>query len=105
MRDRPKRSHSLARRMFRWCRISVWMAILIVVTLVLWSNYVAVPEFIPSPLRSALRRHNVALEFTRLRLSGFRRILAERLSITPVSATNTSRIDLSEAELKFRYGG
>jgi hypothetical protein len=91
--------------MFRWCRISVWFAILVLVTLVLWSNYVAVPEFIASPLRSELRRHNVALEFTRLRLSGFRRVIAERLSITPVSATNSSRVDLSQAELKFRYGG
>src|SRR4029078_7193583 len=79
--------------------------VLIFVTLILWSNYVAVPEFIARPLRSELRKHNVALEFTQLRLAGFRRVVAEQLSITPVSSTNLSRIDLSQAELRFRYSG
>jgi hypothetical protein len=104
MTDRPKRRHSLPRRMFRWCRIGALLLILTLVTLVLWSNHVGVPEFVASPLRAELRRNNVSLEFGQLRLSGFQRLIAEHLSITPVAETNESRIEISRAQLLFRYG-
>ena len=89
--------------MFRWCRIGTLLLVLAFVTLVLWSNYVAIPEFIAARVRAELRRNNVALDFRRLHLSGFKRIVAERLSITPVSRSNRSRIEISEGELKLRF--
>jgi hypothetical protein len=104
MTDRPKRRQSLPRRMFRWCRIGALLVILGLVTLILWSNYVGVPEFVAAPLRAELRRNNVSLEFGRLRLSGFQRLIAEGLSITPVAETNESRIEISRAQLVFRHG-
>lgn len=102
MSARPKK-HSLPRRLFRWCRITLLLVVLAFSLVLLWCNYVRVPEFIARPVRDELRKNNVALEFDRLRLSGFRRIIAEDLRIQPLSSTNTVRARVAEGVLIFGF--
>ncbi|HTG44052.1 MAG TPA: AsmA-like C-terminal region-containing protein [Verrucomicrobiae bacterium] len=105
MSQTGKIKRSLPRLIFRGFRIAALLAVLYFVLLVLWSNYFQVPNFISSRVKEELRRNNVTLDFERLRLRGFRRIVAEQLRIGLVRSANSPRVEIREAELRLRLSG
>src|ERR1041384_4924682 len=90
---------SVWRRAFRGCRILVLLVLLAVSVILLWSNYVRVPNFITSVIKEELRRQNFSVEFSRLRLKGFRRLVAEDLRLEAVRWTNGPVAHATEAEI------
>lgn len=97
-----KKRHSAFRRGFRWFRIALLTVVLAVALVALWSNYVRVPAFITSRIKDELRRHSVAAEFARLRLKGFRRLVAEDVRLSGIT-TNAPSIRIGEAEILLNY--
>ena len=74
-----RRSWRIARRLFRWCRITVLLVLLGVVISGIYLNQVGIPDFIKQPLLAKLRARGVELQFTRLRLRWYRGIVAEHV--------------------------
>jgi hypothetical protein len=54
---------------FRWLRIAVWLLVLAGLGALLWFNRVGLPDFLKTPLVTALREKGVELEFSRMRVS------------------------------------
>src|ERR1051325_2469845 len=104
MAQSANQKHSLPRRLFRWCRISVLLVVLALLSLLLWSNFGHIPAFITAAVKKELRRTHVALDFKRLHLSGFRRVIAEDLRIGEIATNSPLRIEAVQAELLFDYG-
>src|SRR5262245_52813313 len=69
----------LCRIYFRRVRITIWLLILSVVGAVVYVNQVGLPGFIKRPLLERLRARGLDPQFTRLRLSWHRGIVAENV--------------------------
>jgi hypothetical protein len=88
-----------ARAVFRGLRIVILSLVLILSLGVLWLNYVGVPGFVTSRIRAELQRRNFVFQFEKLRLSGFNRLIAERLKVSSPNTNNFPKIFLPKAEL------
>lgn len=66
---------------FRWFRITVWLLVLAVLGLLLWCNRVGLPDFLKTRLVAALHEQGVQLEFSRMRLSLVRGLVAENVHL------------------------
>lgn len=66
---------------FRRFRITVLMTLLVLVCIGAYLNQVGLPDFIKRPLLENLRSRGVDLEFTRLRLRGYRGLVAENIRV------------------------
>jgi hypothetical protein len=80
-RSHRKHRHPLWRRLriyFRRFRMTVWMIMLTALCAGLYLNMIGLPGFIQRPLLENLRARGVDLEFSRLRLSWHRGIVADR---------------------------
>jgi hypothetical protein len=64
---------------FRWFRFAVWLLVLVLIGAFLWLNRVGLPDFLKAPLVAALRKQGVELEYSRMRLSLVRGIVAEHV--------------------------
>lgn len=88
---------------FRWFRIAVWLLVLLVLGAFLWVNRVGLPDFLKTPLVAALRERGVELEFSRMRLSLVRGLVADDVRAGeaggPAGASFAAR--LVELELDF----
>ena len=69
----------LCRIYFRRARIAVWMLILIVLCGLVYLNQLGLPDFIKRPVLERLRARGLELQFSRLRLSFYRGLLAENV--------------------------
>jgi hypothetical protein len=65
------------RTYFRRFRIAVWLLILALLGAAIYLNQIGLPDFLKKPLLAKLRAHGVDLEFSRLRLRGYRGLVAE----------------------------
>ena len=63
-----RRFWRIARRLFRWCRIVVWLGVLALLILLLWLHNYGLPDFVKQRLVFELRARGVELRFTRMRL-------------------------------------
>lgn len=87
------------RATFRWCRITGLLVVLAAAGTLWWFNRVGVPSFVTQLVKQELRRKNVALDFTSLRLRGFRRLVADDVSLAPVGGRTGPALRIHEAEL------
>lgn len=78
-RAAPRRFWPLARRLFRWFRITVLLLVLAAVIAVIWLNQVGLPDFLKQRLRSELRAQGMEVEFNRLRYRWYRGLVAEQV--------------------------
>src|ERR1043165_6573372 len=79
---KPKRTAWQRLRIyFRRFRIAVLMVLLLFVCAGAYVNQVGLPDFVKRPLLENLRSRGVDLEFTRLRLRGYRGIVAENVRV------------------------
>ena len=88
LQRKPKRSVWRRLRIyFRRFRITVLLTLFVLVCLGAYLNQVGLPDFIKRPLLENLHRRGVDLEFSRLRLRGYRGIVAENVRV--LSSTNS----------------
>ena len=66
---------------FRCVRITIWLLVLAALASFLWFNRVGLPDFLKTRFVATLREHGVELEFSRMRLSLIRGIVAENVRI------------------------
>jgi hypothetical protein len=63
--------HPAVRRcriIFRWCRICVWLTILLAVSLVAYFHLVGLPQFVKGPMLQRLKGIGIAAEFSNMEL-------------------------------------
>jgi hypothetical protein len=75
---------------FRCARFTVWVLVLAVIGTFLWFNRVGLPEFIKTRCVATLHERGVDLEFSRLRLSLIRGLVAENVRVGEAGTNNPS---------------
>lgn len=90
-------------RVFRWCRITLWTALLILLSALYYLNQVGLPDIVKNPLLAELRARGVDAHFSRLRLHWYRGIVAENINVGPVSAAASPQLFIDEAELRLNH--
>lgn len=103
-RTRKRPQHPL-RIAFRWSRIALLLVVTFFFAVVLWCNVFGFPSFLGNILRTEMHRRNIGLEFAKLRLKGFRHIVAQDVSLQFASSTNAPRFHVGEAEILFDFAG
>ena len=103
MAERPKKrkAHPL-RVAFRWCRIVVLLVVTVLVGLILWSNIYGVPGFLERAIRSEVQRRGIQIDFAKLRLKGFRHLVARDVRFQS-GPTNAPTFTAKEAEFIVDY--
>jgi hypothetical protein len=75
------------RTVFRWCRLAVWLLVLAGLLGGIWLNRVGFPDFLKARLVAALSERGVQLQFSRMRLSLVRGLVADDVQIGGGSQT------------------
>jgi hypothetical protein len=88
---------------FRWCRISVQLAILALLVAAIYLNQTGLPDFIKRPLLAELRGRGVNLEFSRLRWRWLRGIVAEEVRFGATRDVAIPRLSAKEVELEINH--
>ena len=95
---RPKR-----RVYFRWLSLALWLTLLGLAGALLYLNQVGLPGFIKRPLLEKLKAQGLDLEFSRLRLSWYRGILAENVSFGQANRPLSPRATFGRVQLQLDY--
>jgi len=88
---------------FRCARFTVWVLVLTVLGAILWFNRVGLPDFVKSRLIAALHEHGVELEFSRMRLSLTRGLVAENVRIGEAGTNNNPAFTARQVQLELDY--
>ncbi len=91
-----KRSFSFWRFLrvtFRWCRILVWLLVLLIVVSGIYFNRVGVPDFVKTRILAQLRQEGFEAQFSRMRLRWYRGLVIEDATLT-----RTNRVRFSSPE-------
>ena len=96
-----------ARICFRRFRITVWLLILVLLGGLIYLNQIGLPDFAKKPLLENLRARGLDLQFSRLRLSWYRGIVAENVRFGRADEPLSPRFDArgSAAALQSRRPG
>src|SRR5438105_15743491 len=101
MKKGGNRFWSWSRRVFRWFRIFILALILVAAIALLYLNRVGLPKFIKKRVVAALEADGLNVEFRRLRLSGYRHIVIDDMSLVITNAGAPFNFSAKQAELKF----
>ncbi len=88
---------------FRWARIAAWLALLGVTGALVYLNQVGLPGFVKRPLLEKLRARGLELEFSRLRLSWYRGIVAENVRFGRAGQPLTPRMTFGQVQVRLNY--
>ncbi|MGH6630098.1 MAG: hypothetical protein ACREB3_10235, partial [Burkholderiales bacterium] len=88
-----------ARRVFRWLRVFVWLALLLALCGFLYLNQVGLPGFLKAQLQSELRDRGLEVDFQRLRLRWYRGIVGEQVTLGFAAQRSGPRLTMGEAVL------
>src|SRR5215831_8969103 len=88
---------------FRWCRITLWLVILLLVSALGYLNQVGLPDFAKKPLLEKLRSLGIDLQFSRLRLRWYRGIVAENVRFERANEPLTPQLRLNEVEVRLNH--
>ncbi|MEK7686635.1 MAG: AsmA-like C-terminal region-containing protein [Verrucomicrobiota bacterium] len=88
------------RRWLRGFRICLLLFVLSLAGLLLYLNWIGLPDFIKAKLVTELRRRGLDLEFSRLRLQGYRHFLAENIRFGRAQDPGGPGLFIKEAELR-----
>ena len=89
-----------SRRLFRWFRILVLFVILVAAVSLLYLNRVGLPKFVKKRVAAALEAEGLNVEFSRLRLSGYRHIVIDNMSLLVTNAA--APLNFSAKQLSMR---
>lgn len=95
----PRRIRRVFWVAFKWCRISVLLALLVVVLLGLFLNRVGLPVSFQQRIIEEARARGWALDFSRLRLRWYRGFVAENVALSRTDASVGPYIFVETAEL------
>src|SRR5688572_31933073 len=95
---RERRAQHPLRRLFRWCRITLLLLLAVILGAFLWANVFGLPRWVTAEIQQELRGRGIRLEFTKVRLKGFRHIVARDVRLKSLSSTNSPSFTVSEAE-------
>jgi hypothetical protein len=87
------------RTCFRWCRISLWLAILVFLGVLAYLSEVGLPAYVKRPLLDTLRERGLEVEFTRLRLRWFHGIVADGVRFGKPDDLTGLRLSARQVEL------
>src|SRR5882724_10962707 len=103
MAAKPQRRFwRIARRLFRWFRITLLLLVLALLVFAIWLNRSGLPDFLKERLVFELRSRGVELRFTRMRLVWYRGIVADHIQFGRRGDTNGPRVSATEAEVHLR---
>ncbi len=91
------------RTTFRWCRITAWLLVLLALCVGIRLNRVGLPDFLKARLVAALRADGVELEFTRMRLSLVRGLVADNVRIGNAEGSGVATLAAREVQLRLDY--
>src|SRR5262245_49395261 len=96
----PRRGWRVARRAFRWCRITVWLVLLALLVGVVWLNQRGVPDVFKERILAALRERSLEMEFSRMRVGWYSGIIADNLVLSRAGEPQGLRLRAEEAVLQ-----
>lgn len=85
---------------FKWCRVSVLLAILGLIVLGLFVNRVGLPEWIKQRIVAQMRAQGWEMEFSRLRLLWYRGVVADHVTFSRTNGTAGPQLFLERAEFR-----
>lgn len=88
---------------FRWFRFTVWLLLLALLGALLWFNRVGLPDFLKNRLVAALREQGVELEFSRMRLSFGRGLVADNVRAGEPGTDNGASFTARYVQLGLDY--
>ena len=88
---------------FRRFRIAVWLLILVLLGALLYLNQVGLPDFAKKPLLENLRARGLDLQFSRLRLSWYRGIVAENVRFGRADEPLSPQLTVAEVRLRLNH--
>jgi len=91
------------RTCFRWVRITVWLVILVLLSGLVYLNRVGLLDFAKKPLLEKLRARGLDLEFSRLRLSWHRGLVAENVRFWRADQPLSPQLTLGEVRVRLNY--
>ncbi len=91
------------RLIFRRCRITALLLVLVVCAALLYLDTVGLPDFIKKPLIEKLHARGIDLRFSRLRWQPFRGIIADNVFFGGTNATPTPELTLKEVQVGLDY--
>ena len=94
---------SKCRTTFRWCRIVVWFIVLFALCLGIRLNRVGLPDFLKTRLVAALREDGIQLEFSRMRLSLVRGLVADNVRVGDAKNSGFATLAAREVQLQLDY--
>jgi hypothetical protein len=89
------------RTLFRWCRITVWLILLLTISSLAYLHMVGLPDFLKKPLLQRLLASDIAADFSNMQL-GWKRgpsVIIENVSFRRANQTLSPRLSASRAEL------
>lgn len=91
------------RTTFRWCRITAWLIVLLGLCAGVWLNRIGLPDFLKARLVAALRAEGVQLEFTRMRLSLVRGVVADNVRVGGTQNSDFTSLAAREVQLQLDF--
>ncbi len=85
---------------FRWCRRAVLAAVVALICAFVWFDRVGVPDFLQQRLVESARERGVELEFSRLRFSLIRGLIAENVRLGHTAADGSGSPAFSAQEVR-----
>jgi hypothetical protein len=84
----------------RWFRRAALVAVIALICAFVWLDRVGVPDFLQRRLVESLRARGVELEFSRLRFSLFRGLIAENVRVGHAAAPDSPALSAREVQLE-----
>ncbi len=88
---------------FRWVRIAGWLLILVVLGALLHLTQVGLPDFAKRPLLENLRARGLELQFSRLRLSWYRGIVADNVRFGRADEPLSPEITVAQIQVRLDH--
>ena len=88
---------------FRWCRITVWLVLLILVSGFYYVNQIGLPDFVKSRVLQTVRAHGIQLEFSRIRCRVIRGIVAENVRLGGVQPEVSPSFSIGEIQIRLDH--
>jgi hypothetical protein len=83
--------------------MTVWLILFVVLAVGIYLNQVGLPEFVKGPLLANLQKRGVNLEFSRLRLRGYRGIVADDVRLAGMGQPAMPRFAARSADVSLSY--
>jgi hypothetical protein len=88
---------------FRWCRITVLCAVLALICAFVWLNRIGLPDFLKTRLVQTLHARGIELEFSRMRLSVVRGLVADNVRIGDAENPGNPQLSIAEIQLELDF--